>query len=410
MKFVLLTKEEYTKFWNDHPLKSFLSSPEIGDLRKNNGWKIDYTGIKNESNDILAAAMLVSIQRRFGGREYYAPRGYLIDFHDKNLVDFFTEELKKYVKANKGYVFRMDPYLNLKERDIDGNIVENGFDNSDVVEHLKKLGFKQKPISELEQVGWMFSLDLKGKDEAQILKGMKQNTRNTIRKASKIGITIRELSMGELQDFHNIMIETGARKNFAIRELSYYENMYQLLHDKNEVKFLIAELNLDEYLTILENTKAQRQEEYNKLGPAKYNDGKKKAIVEEIHSIEKKMDDAKSIQKETGKSIISLSSSMFIMMQPEIIYLSSGNYDKYMHFNGQYLIQWYMIQYGIQNHFAKYNFYGIPANINTHPENYGIYEFKRGFNGYVEELIGEFEIPLGFPYYLMKFISSIKRK
>ena len=91
---------------------------------------------------------------------------------------------------------------------------------------------------------------------------------------------------------------------------------------------------------------------------------------------------------------------MFIIIKPEIIYLSSGNYSKFMKFNSQYLLQWMMIKYGIENGFKKHNFYGIPADINTHPKDYGIYEFKRGFNGYVEELIGEFELPITWHYKL----------
>jgi len=100
---------------------------------------------------------------------------------------------------------------------------------------------------------------------------------------------------------------------------------------------------------------------------------------------------------------------MFIMIQPEIIYLSSGNYSEYMQFNSQYLIQWDMIKYGLENKFKKHNFYGIPANINLHPKDYGIYEFKRGFNGEVEELIGEYELPISIHYYIMKLIKKIRK-
>ena len=113
--------------------------------------------------------------------------------------------------------------------------------------------------------------------------------------------------------------------------------------------------------------------------------------------------------KDTNKEIITLSGSMFIMIQPEIIYLSSGNYEQYMKFNSQYLLQWEMIKYGIKNNFKKHNFYGIPANINEKPADYGIYEFKRGFNGYVEELIGEYELPITWHYNLFKVIHKIRR-
>ena len=99
---------------------------------------------------------------------------------------------------------------------------------------------------------------------------------------------------------------------------------------------------------------------------------------------------------------------MFMLIQPEIIYLSSGNYEEYLKYNSQYLIQWELIKYGIQNGFKKHNFYGIPANINEHPKDYGIYEFKRGFNGYVEELIGEYELPISNVYHIMKLIHKIR--
>ena len=99
---------------------------------------------------------------------------------------------------------------------------------------------------------------------------------------------------------------------------------------------------------------------------------------------------------------------MFMLIQPEVIYLSSGNYEEFLKFDSQYLIQWELIKYGIANKFKKHNFYGIPADINTHPKDYGIYEFKRGFNGYVEELIGEFELPITWHYKLFKLIHKLK--
>ncbi len=67
-----------------------------------------------------------------------------------------------------------------------------------------------------------------------------------------------------------------------------------------------------------------------------------------------------------------------------------------------------MIKYGIRNGHKKYNFYGIPANIADKPEGYGIYLFKKGFNGYVEELIGEFELPITWHYKLFKLISKFR--
>ena len=407
MEFIELTEKEYTKYWENHPNKTFLSSPKISKLREKSNWKTSYVGVK-EDKKIIAATMLLYHKRHFGKYEFYSPRGYLLDMKNKELLDYFTKELKKYIKNKKGYILRIDPYVIYKQRDIDGNIVEDGENNEDIVNSLKELGFKRVKEENMEQVGWMFSLDLEGKTEDQIMKEMKPNTRNNIRKTEKFGITVNEISYDELDRFQSIMEETSKRKGFANRKLSYYQEMYNLFHDSNEVKYFITEMNMKEYTNRLEKEKEEKQDKLNSLSDAKYNDGAKKNLNNEIESIDKRIKESQEIMEKTGKDIITLSGSMFMLIQPEIIYLSSGNYEEYLKYNSQYLIQWELIKYGIQNGFKKHNFYGIPANINEHPKDYGIYEFKRGFNGYVEELIGEYELPISNVYHIMKLIHKIR--
>lgn len=408
MKFQEITEKEYQKFWENHPLKTFLSAPEISKLREKSGWITYFVGVK-ENKKIVAASMLLAHKRHFGKYEFYSPRGYLMDFKNKELLTFFTSELKQYIKDKKGYVLRIDPYVIYKQRDIDGNIVEGGEDNSDVVENLLKLGYRKIAEENMEQVGWMFSLDLEGKTIDQIYKEMKPNTRNTIRKAEKFGITVNEIAYDELDKFQSIMEETGARKGFHVRNLSYFQEMYKLFHDKNEIKYFITELDLKAYIERLTKEKREKEEKLSSLSDAKYNEGQKKNLNNEITSIEKRITESNKIRKDTGKDVITLSGSMFMLIQPEVIYLSSGNYEEYMNFNSQYLIQWELIKYGIENGFKKHNFYGIPAHINEHPKDYGIYEFKRGFNGYVEELIGEFALPITWHYKLFDIIHKIKK-
>ena len=408
MKFLEITEEEYTKFWENQPLKTFLSSPKISKLRQKSNWKTYFVGVK-EDNKLIAASMLFSHARHFGVSEFYSPRGFLLDFNNKELLEFMTKEVKKFVSNHNGYVLRIDPYVIYKERDIDGNIVEGGVDNSSVVEQLLSLGYKKVPTPNKEQVGWMFSLGLEGKTEEQIQKEMKPNTRNTIRKAEKIGIDMREISYDELDEFQSIMEETSKRKGFSNRDISYYQEMYNLFHDSDEVKYFITSLDLKKYVKGLEEEYKEKEEKINALSDAKYNEGQKKNLENEKASLEKRIKEAEEIMASTGKEKINLSGSMFMLIQPEVIYLSSGNYEEYMKFNSQYLIQWELIKYGIAHGFKKHNFYGIPEDINTHPKDYGIYEFKRGFNGYVEELIGEYELPIKPHYYLFKLIHKIKK-
>ena len=275
MKFQEITEKEYREFWENHPLKTFLSAPEISKLRQKSNWDTYYVGVK-EKKKIIAATMLLAHKRHFNKYEFYSPRGYLLDFNNEKLVNFFTEELKKYIKDKNGYVLRIDPYVIYKERDIDGNIVEDGVNNEKVVENLLNLGFIKIPVETKEQVGWMFSLGLEGKTEEQILKEMKPNTRNQIRKTEKFGISVNEIGYDELDRFQSIMEETSKRKGFSNRKLEYYQEMYKLFHDKNEVKFFITELNLKNYIKGLEAERVEKENKINSLTDAKYNDGAKK--------------------------------------------------------------------------------------------------------------------------------------
>lgn len=407
MEFLELTEEEFRNYLNKSEERTFLQTPEIGKLREKSGWTVSYLGVKN-NGEVVAAAMFTSITRHLGKKEFYAPRGLLLDYNNQELLTFFTENIKKYVKKNNGYQFRIDPYVVNVQRDTFGNIVSGGIDNRKVKTYLEKLGYKRVKKENMEQVGWMYVLDIFGKSEDEVLKNMKPNTRNTIRKTLKNGIEIVELTKEELPMFHKIMVETGKRKGFHVRSLKYFEDMYDLFYPRGEIKYLLTKLDLVKHIERLEKDKEKEETEKVALGPAKYNDGKRKAHDMAIAGIEKRIKQAEDIRAKDG-DVINLSASMFMLTDPEVIYLSSGNYEEYMFYNSQYLIQWEMIKYGIEHGFKRYNFYGITGNFDKNDKDYGIYEFKTGFNGYVEELIGEYVYPTSFVYYLMQLIHKIKK-
>ena len=407
MDFLELTEEEFRNYLNKSEERTFLQTPEIGKLREKSGWTVSYLGVKN-NGEVVAAAMFTSITRHFGKKEFYAPRGLLLDYNNQELLTFFTENIKKYVKKNNGYQFRIDPYVVNVQRDTFGNIISGGIDNRKVKTYLEKLGYKRVKKENMEQVGWMYVLDIFGKSEDEVLKNMKPNTRNTIRKTLKNGIEIVELTKEELPMFHKIMVETGKRKGFHVRSLKYFEDMYDLFYPRGEIKYLLTKLDLVKHIERLEKDKEKEEKEKEALGPAKYNDGKRKAHDMAIAGIEKRIKQADDIRANDG-DVINLSASMFMLTDPEVFYFSSGNYEEYMFYNSQYLIQWEMIKYGIEHGFKRYNFYGITGNFDKNDKDYGIYEFKTGFNGYVEELIGEYVYPTSFVYYLMQLIHKIKK-
>ena len=89
-----------------------------------------------------------------------------------------------------------------------------------------------------------------------------------------------------------------------------------------------------------------------------------------------------------------MAASEFILYNNEIIYMFSGAYEEFRSFYASYALQWHMITYALEHGYTKYNFLGITGNFDPESEDYGVYQFKRGFPGTVEELVGDFILPV----------------
>ena len=136
---------------------------------------------------------------------------------------------------------------------------------------------------------------------------------------------------------------------------------------------------------------------------------KKDNYTQELKFINKKINELECLKEDKG-NIIPLSAAMFMLYGDEIVYLFSGSYKEYMQYYGQYIIQWDMIKYACENKYKRYNFYGIIDVFNKNGKDYGVYEFKKGFNGYVEELLGEYIYIINKKAYnRVNFINRLKR-
>ena len=111
------------------------------------------------------------------------------------------------------------------------------------------------------------------------------------------------------------------------------------------------------------------------------------------------------IKDEKGNHIY-LAGAMFMIYGHDIMYYHAGGYKEYMAFFGQYLIQWEMIKKALEMKKACYNFYGIKGVFDKQDPDYGVYLFKKGFNGHVIEYIGDFYLPIS-PYY---YIQNLRKK
>ena len=300
-----LTKEEFNEYASKHPLNMFFQSSYWGELKSITGWKHFMVGIKNDGKIEAATLILGKKIPIFNRYIYYAPRGFLIDYNNTELLKKFTLEVKKYLKKKKGIFIKINPYLIYQERDINGDIVENGIDNKNVVEELKKLGFIHTGFTinygkDLEP-RWISVLDLEGKTEEGLLKDMRSTTRWGINNSYKHGLKLVEIDKSRINEFKKLMEHTGERRGFIDRSEAYYEKMYDAFSKDDKIKIMLVELDIDEYLYNLNNQKQQnllkQVEAKNKPDSAK---AKRvlKELQSQFESLEKRISNLEKLQKE----------------------------------------------------------------------------------------------------------------
>jgi lipid II:glycine glycyltransferase (peptidoglycan interpeptide bridge formation enzyme) len=170
-----------------------------------------------------------------------------------------------------------------------------------------------------------------------------------------------------IDDFKAIMEHTAVRQNHFDRSKEYYLSLKKNLGDR--VKMIIIYLDRDKYLADNSGDKL-----YDKI-------------------------------KEEDRKMIPLSAGVFIFDNDRANYVYGGTYSYYMPLMAQYKLQMDMIYFAMEKKIKLYDFGGISGNFKEGSPDYGVYEFKRGFGGYVVEYIGEFDLVVDRLFYNLYNVS-----
>lgn len=425
MKLKKISEKEFKKFADKNLEITFYQTISWAHLKKKNGWVAHYLGLEKDNKIIAGSLILAKTLPIIKKKMFYAPRGFLLDYKDKEVLKEFTKQLKEYAKKEHAIFIKIDPYVEYKEHDNNGNVVEDGLDNSICVENLKSLGYKHFGFNLMQdtlQPRWMHVIETEDKTLDDVMKDMESKTRQILRKNERSGIHTREISKEELPLFKDIMQHTSDRREFVDRPLSYYESMWDSLHDDGILKILVAEID---FLEFEKNTKEELEtnekelkeriykHENNilKMNPKKYEQNNKKN-EQEIERLKKQLEKIKDYKEKYGNKKL-LGGILFLIYGNEVLSLHGGTLDDVMQFQSAYTIHFAGVKHAVENGYKRYNFYGITGNFRKENPLYGLYLFKKSFGGHVVELIGEFDYiisPFWYHAYNIAFAAYHKLK
>jgi len=414
MQFITLSEKEYRKFLDGNPMTSFMQTVELSNLKKELGSKIHFVGIKKDDK-IIAGSMILEDSTIFNKKMFYAPRGLIVDYNDKELLKFFTNELKKYIKKHGGFVLTIDPNVIYRIRTSDGEIDSNNMANDMAIDNLLDLGYKHHGFNlylDSKQARWCYRFTLDEDYESKKVKFSK-STRKNIDFCVKKGLMVREGTINDLEVMAEIFEITSKRRDFFSRSLEYYQKMYKHMKDLMTIYIAYLDPNIyyDHTLGLLEEAKNNydmvlKKMEKDMVGSKLLN--QKETALKQIEKYEKELEKAEQFKKENpnGKDIGCLLS---LRSGNEYLTLSSGVLAEYRNFTPKYLMYEHHIKEAYKEGFEYCNFYGITGDFDPKGKYYGIYEFKKGFNGNVIEYIGEFDLKVTNFYNIYKLLKRIKK-
>ncbi|MFI3284937.1 MAG: peptidoglycan bridge formation glycyltransferase FemA/FemB family protein, partial [Erysipelotrichaceae bacterium] len=139
MNFIEINEDRFQTYASQHPLRTFLQTKNMGSFQQSRGQRIYYLAVE-QNQDIVAAGVFMGAKTNFG-YYYSCPCGFLMDYHDKALLSFYTAGIQAFLKSKDGYLLNIEPEILYQERNIDGKIVEGGFNNQSVVDNLIDCGY-----------------------------------------------------------------------------------------------------------------------------------------------------------------------------------------------------------------------------------------------------------------------------
>lgn len=217
---------KYEEFIKKQELCDFQQSEEWAKVKEY--WKNEIVILEDENKNIKASMSILIRKLPIFGNIMYVPRGPIGEIDDEETLRKLTIKMKEVAKEYKAFVIIIEP--NVKK------------ENKEFSNLVKKLGYKinSKAIKfdQEIQARHNFRLNLENKTEDEIFKNFASKTRYNVRLASKKGVTVEEKNEAGIDEFYELMKETGKRDNFRTRPKEYFQKI--LKEFPYETKIYIA--------------------------------------------------------------------------------------------------------------------------------------------------------------------------
>jgi len=389
MRLVELSPMEFYNYSFNHLYSSFYQTYEYGLFMQEFGFEYNLLGLKDNYGQIVAASLIVinklDNKKSFG----YAPRGFLIDYSNAELLKEFADALKNYYKNKKVVFIKTNPNINIAIYDKYNNRFMYNY-NTQLIDCIRKAKYQElKKVKNFEALIPTYSPIINLREFAY--NRLDKNVRNKIRKCYRKGLIIEKGGHDDIKEFYPYL------KNKTKKSLKYYQMLFQAFKKRKMVDVFLIKVNFEEYLINTKDKYQKALEVNNILNRMMQIKPTEKVFKRKIQS-DRELD---ILKKEVyfatnglskGKTKLIAGAIVLKYKNKATIYASGYNF-KYRSLNPNDFMYYKLIEY------YKYNLDyldldGFSGDLSSDNKYKGLNEFKMGFNPEIFEDIGEYDVVL----------------
>lgn len=389
MKIVELSNTQFDEYAMTHPLSNYCQTSKYALVMTDYGYSYDYIGLIDDSNVILAATLVLTKKIKGAIKYGYAPKGFLINFYDMELLRNFLNLLTEHYKKQDFIFIKFNPEIIIAEASLKNKLVMNYNGNVRVIDDLKSFNVKRRlELKEFDLMMPRFNayIDLKNFD----INKVNRNYRKKIKHGLDRGFSLHVGNAKEIDILYEFT------KNKSKRPISYYRNIYNVFSRDNSIDLVFIKIDFQRYLNSVRgkyDIQLLENDTWNNLLQLK--PGERRFVQRKMNS-DRKVESLKSkiiyATNELKKNPeVIIAAALVVKHRNRISIVASGYNEAYKQENPNHFLH-YAIFERYKPYFSFCDIGGVTGTFDETSLYKGLNDFKTKFNSKVYEYIGEFDL------------------
>lgn len=388
MKLVELTNQQFDEYAKYHPLNNYCQTSKYALIMSEYGFNYDYIGYVDDNNNIVAATLILTKRIANRTKYGYAPKGFLINYYDQELLKDFLNQLRKHYKRQNFIFIKFNPEIIIGETNKGNKYIMSYNGNVRIIDELKSMNVKRRlELKEFDLLEPKFNayLNLKQFD----VNKLNRNYRKKIRHGLNKGMS---LTLGGAKDI-NLLYEM--MKGKTDKPISYYRNFYNIFSRDNSIDLVFITVDYSKYLQYC------RQVYDRELGINDYwnqliqKDPRKKNLNNKMTSDNKLQGYKDEIIKATAglkrNPIQYVAGALVIKHFNRVCILASGFDREFKDLNPNHFLH-YAIFERYKPYFSYCDMNGVTGKFDESSQYHGLNQFKLKFDPTIYEFVGELDL------------------